>query len=192
VTFVLHGIAAECARVTRDGFAAIGFVSAFTGHRYQNRPMKQWFVSELPEALGSSVHDVQMILSPLTFNPVINPCGNQSASVHWELGCISLWDGDSGENCNDNDFDGDGPGCTELNNGLGKICGNRPNVGPGTDPLSYYAPRNLFTTTFAPNVCEEQNNGNGVGLVPLTATVFLQSCPAQGCQATACITVTPP
>jgi hypothetical protein len=130
--------------------------------------------------------------SPLTFNPVINPCGNQSASVHWELGCISLWDGDSGENCNDNDFDGDGPGCTELNNGLGKICGNRPNVGPGTDPLSYYAPRNLFTTTFAPNVCEEQNNGNGEGLVPLTATVFLQSCPAQGCQATACITVTPP
>ena len=130
--------------------------------------------------------------SPLTFNPVINPCGNQSASVHWELGCISLWDGDSGENCNDNDFDGDGPGCTELNNGLGKICGNRPNVGPGTDPLSYYAPRNLFTTTFAPNVCEEQNNGNGDGLVPLTATVFLQSCPAQGCQATACITVTPP
>jgi hypothetical protein len=55
-----------CARVTRDGFAAIGFVSALTGHRYQNRPMKQWFVSELPEALGSSVHDVQMILNYLS------------------------------------------------------------------------------------------------------------------------------
>ena len=54
-----------CARVTRDGFAAIGFVSALTGHRYQNRPMKQWFVSELQEALGSSVHDVQMILNYL-------------------------------------------------------------------------------------------------------------------------------
>jgi hypothetical protein len=54
-----------CARVTKDGFAAIGFVSALTGHRYQNRPMKQWFVSELPEALGSSVHDVQMILNYL-------------------------------------------------------------------------------------------------------------------------------
>jgi hypothetical protein len=55
-----------CARLTRDGFAAIGFVSALTGHRYQNRPMKQWFVSQLPEALGTSVHDVQMILNYLS------------------------------------------------------------------------------------------------------------------------------
>jgi hypothetical protein len=57
---------AYCARLTQDGFAAIGFVSALTGHRYRNRPMKQWFVSELPEALGSSVHDVQMILNYLS------------------------------------------------------------------------------------------------------------------------------
>jgi len=55
-----------CANVTKDGFAAVGFVSALTGHRYTNRPMKQWFVSELQEALGSSVHDVQMILNYLS------------------------------------------------------------------------------------------------------------------------------
>jgi hypothetical protein len=55
-----------CGNVTKNGFAAIGFVSALTGHRYTNRPMKQWFVSELQEALGSSVHDVQMILNYLT------------------------------------------------------------------------------------------------------------------------------
>jgi pimeloyl-ACP methyl ester carboxylesterase len=54
------------ASVTKDGFAAIGFVSALTGHRYTYRPMKQWFVSELQEALGSSVHDVQMILNYLS------------------------------------------------------------------------------------------------------------------------------
>lgn len=54
-----------CDRVTSGGFAAIGFVSAMTGQRYQNRPMKEWFVSELREALGSSVHDVQMILDYL-------------------------------------------------------------------------------------------------------------------------------
>jgi hypothetical protein len=130
--------------------------------------------------------------SPLTFSAVINPCGNQSASVTWQLGCISLWDGDPGENCNDSDFDGDGPGCTEINNG-GKICGDRANRGPGNDPLSYYAPRNLFTNEFAPNVCEEQNNNSGDGMVPLTATVSLPGCPAAGCQSTpACITVTPP
>jgi hypothetical protein len=56
---------AYCANVTKGGFAAIGFVSALNGHRYTNRPMKEWFVSELQEALGSSVHDVQMILNYL-------------------------------------------------------------------------------------------------------------------------------
>jgi len=55
-----------CARVTAGGVAAIGFVSALTGHRYQNRPMKQWFISELQEALGSSAHDVQMVLNYLS------------------------------------------------------------------------------------------------------------------------------
>jgi hypothetical protein len=130
--------------------------------------------------------------SPLTFTPVINPCGNQSTEVNWLLGCISLSDGYSNEDCSDVEFKGGGPGCTELNNGLGKICGNRSNGNPGTDPLSYYAPRDLFTSSFIPNVCEQQNNGSGDGMVPLTATVNLQGCPQQGCQATACITITPP
>lgn len=53
-------------RATAEGFAAVGFVSALTGQRYQMRPMKQWFVSELPESIGSSVHDVQLILNYLT------------------------------------------------------------------------------------------------------------------------------
>jgi pimeloyl-ACP methyl ester carboxylesterase len=54
-----------CARVTSGGYAAVGFVSALTGHRYHDRPMKEWFISELREALVKSVHDVQMILSHL-------------------------------------------------------------------------------------------------------------------------------
>jgi pimeloyl-ACP methyl ester carboxylesterase len=53
-------------RATAKGFAAVGFVSALTGQRYHTRPLKQWFVSELPESLGSSVHDVQFILNYLT------------------------------------------------------------------------------------------------------------------------------
>src|SRR5579872_3972884 len=52
-----------CKLVTRNGFAAIGFVSALTGHRYHDRPMREWFISELHESLVSSVHDVQMILN---------------------------------------------------------------------------------------------------------------------------------
>jgi hypothetical protein len=54
-----------CKRATEGGFAAVGFVSALTGDRYQSRPMKEWFVSELQESLGKSVHDVQMILNYL-------------------------------------------------------------------------------------------------------------------------------
>jgi len=50
---------------TRDGFAAVGFVSALAGPRFHDRPITQWFVSELPESLATSAHDVQMILDYL-------------------------------------------------------------------------------------------------------------------------------
>jgi hypothetical protein len=51
--------------LTRDGVAAVGFLSALTGGRYHNRPMKQWFLSELQESLAVSAHDVQMALNYL-------------------------------------------------------------------------------------------------------------------------------
>jgi len=54
-----------CANVTAGGMAAVGFVSALSGHRFHDRPMKQWFVSELQESLGSTVHDVKFILDYL-------------------------------------------------------------------------------------------------------------------------------
>ena len=50
---------------TKDGFAAVGFLSALTGHRYHDRPMKEWFISELQECLTTSAHDVQMVLDYL-------------------------------------------------------------------------------------------------------------------------------
>ena len=50
---------------TKDGFAAVGFVSALTGHRYHDRPAKEWFISELQESLATSAHDVQMVLDYL-------------------------------------------------------------------------------------------------------------------------------
>jgi dienelactone hydrolase len=54
-----------CKRATKGGFAAVGFVGALTGPRFMYRPMKEWFVSQLQEALGTSTHDVQMILNYL-------------------------------------------------------------------------------------------------------------------------------
>lgn len=54
-----------CQRVTQNGAAAVGFVSALTGYRSEYRPPKQWFVSELQESLATSAHDVQMILNYL-------------------------------------------------------------------------------------------------------------------------------
>lgn len=52
-------------RATADGYAAVGFASALTGSRFRMRPLKQWFVSELQESIGTSVHDVQMVLNYL-------------------------------------------------------------------------------------------------------------------------------
>ena len=55
-----------CKRMTQGGFAAVGFLSAVSGDRIHTpRPMKEWFVSELQESLGSSTHDVEMILNYL-------------------------------------------------------------------------------------------------------------------------------
>ena len=54
-----------CQRVTSGGVAAVGFVSALSADRFHDRPMEQWFVSELQESLGSTVHDVKFILDYL-------------------------------------------------------------------------------------------------------------------------------
>lgn len=54
-----------CKFLVRNGFAAVGFASALTGNRYQGRPMKEWFVSEIDESLATTAHDVQMILNYL-------------------------------------------------------------------------------------------------------------------------------
>jgi hypothetical protein len=54
-----------CQRVTAGGYAAVGFVPALNGQRYHDRPLKEWFVSELQEALAKSSHDVQMVLNYL-------------------------------------------------------------------------------------------------------------------------------
>jgi hypothetical protein len=61
-----------CEAVTANGFAAVGFVSALTGHRFHDRPAKQWFVSELQESLATSTHDVQMILNYLDTRQDLN------------------------------------------------------------------------------------------------------------------------
>jgi cephalosporin-C deacetylase-like acetyl esterase len=55
-----------CKFLAQGGVAAAGFVSALTGQRYHDRPMKQWFISELPEAVGNSVEDVHMLLNYLS------------------------------------------------------------------------------------------------------------------------------
>ena len=54
-----------CERTTSGGYAAVGFVPALSGQRYHNRPMNQWFVSELQESLAKSSHDVQIVLDYL-------------------------------------------------------------------------------------------------------------------------------
>jgi hypothetical protein len=54
-----------CQFVTRNGVAAVGFVSAVTGQRRHDRPTRETFVNQLQEGLATSTHDVQMILNYL-------------------------------------------------------------------------------------------------------------------------------
>jgi cephalosporin-C deacetylase-like acetyl esterase len=55
-----------CDVATRNGFAVAGFASALSWERIRPpRPMKEWFVSEMQEALATSTHDVQMVLNYL-------------------------------------------------------------------------------------------------------------------------------
>jgi dienelactone hydrolase len=58
--------------VTKDGFAAVGFVSVLSGHRYHDRPMTEWFISELQESLAASAHDVQLVLDYLSARGDLN------------------------------------------------------------------------------------------------------------------------
>lgn len=62
-----------CRLATKGGFAAVGLVEALDGHRYHDRPMRQWFVSELQEALVMSVHDIQMVLNYLSSRSDLDP-----------------------------------------------------------------------------------------------------------------------
>jgi len=53
-----------CDVATRNGFAVAGFASALSLERIRPpRPLKEWFVSDLQEALATSTHDVQMALN---------------------------------------------------------------------------------------------------------------------------------
>jgi hypothetical protein len=53
--------------LTKNGFAAVGFVSALSAERFHSpRGMTEWFVGNLREALSTSAHDVQMILNYLS------------------------------------------------------------------------------------------------------------------------------
>ncbi len=53
-----------CDVATHNGFAVAGFASALSFQRIRSpRPLREWFVSELQEALATSTHDVQMVLN---------------------------------------------------------------------------------------------------------------------------------
>ncbi|WP_213805464.1 alpha/beta hydrolase [Granulicella sp. dw_53] len=55
-----------CSQSKQNGLAIVGFGSALSWQRFHTpRPMREWFVSELQEALSTSAHDVQMVLNYL-------------------------------------------------------------------------------------------------------------------------------
>jgi hypothetical protein len=115
-----------------------------------------------------------------------------TAIVTWELGCISDWDGGFGDDCNDNDRDGDGPGCMEIPGGREHCGASQPLDAAGNIPLTYISPRNLFTTDFLENQCSGKTN-DGNGYVELTVSLNADGCPGNPptCTANACVQVQP-
>jgi hypothetical protein len=115
-----------------------------------------------------------------------------SATVTWSMGCISDWDGGPGEDCNDNDRDGDGPGCMQIPGGR-QHCGvSQPLDAAGNVPLTYISPRSLFTTKFQANQCSGKID-DGNGYVELTVMLQAEGCPGNPptCTANACVQVQP-
>jgi hypothetical protein len=49
----------------KDGFAVVGFTSALTGQRYHDVAASFWFLSQLPECLAATAHDVQLVIDYL-------------------------------------------------------------------------------------------------------------------------------
>ena len=126
---------------------------------------------------------------PVTFQITISNAPSNT-DVSWQLGCISLYNGEVGEGCGFLHVIGDkgGPGCTVINNGKPDCSSSGGNPGAGTDPLLYTAPTELFTNAFEENACESTNNGDGNGYVPLTATLSYNG---QTALTYACIQVQP-
>jgi hypothetical protein len=117
-----------------------------------------------------------------------------AAEVQWSMSCISDWNGEAGENCNDGERggDGDGPGCIEVPGGK-PHCGTSQSLdAAGNLPLTYISPELLFTTNFLANQCSGQIN-DGNGYVALTVTLKAAGCPGNPptCTANACIQVQP-
>jgi len=71
---------AFCEFLTRNGFAAVGFVPALTAQRFHDRPTSDWFVSQMAESIGTTTHDVQMTLNYL-----------ESRKEDFDLDRVGIW-----------------------------------------------------------------------------------------------------
>ncbi len=51
--------------LSSQGVAVVGFSTAVSGHRFHDRGLNRWFVSEMQEALATSTHDVRKVIDYL-------------------------------------------------------------------------------------------------------------------------------
>jgi hypothetical protein len=60
-------------RITGGGFAAVAFIPSLEGSRFHApRPMNQTYLSQLPEAIATLTHDVQMLINYLSSRKDLN------------------------------------------------------------------------------------------------------------------------
>lgn len=130
--------------------------------------------------------------SPYSYTAIITNANPNSLS--WELGCISDWDGVSAQgNCYPTNQDGlrDGPGCITYH-GIRRPppCGTASLTIDPAIPLLYTPPKTAATAAYEQNVCTP-NGDPKASIVPIVVTMQATGCPTAGCQAIACVTVTP-
>ncbi len=58
----IYRIEAVQKELVKGGFAVVGFASAMTGQRYHDQPAKVWFLSQLPQCLAATAHDIQLMI----------------------------------------------------------------------------------------------------------------------------------
>lgn len=132
---------------------------------------------------------VQAGTGPYSYTAIIT--GANPKSLVWNLGCISDSNSNNQEDFCDSLHTAFGPGCIKDARG-GEVCNEQAVTLPAVPPMVVYTPPHMVSTAdYLQNVCTP-NGDPHASIVPIVVSMDVTTCQGGVCQATACVTVTPP